>query len=275
MISQPNSPPSPKYTVLMPSRWGWYVGMKSDPFQTGSVATQGEWAPDETALVLQFIQPGHTVLDVGANVGNMTMAFAAAVGEGGYVVAFEPQQFCYACLMANVALNSLVHRVDVVRAAVGDAPGTIEVPTLNPMQQIANFGGVGLLDKHTTPTQQVPVVTIDSLELRACHFIKADVEGMEPMVFRGARETIMKFRPTIWTECLADRNTRDDLVAIFSDCKYRTWRVITNLYSEQNTRLCRHNMFTVMGEGNMQDHNVLALPEELRPPWWTDQLQPL
>ncbi len=268
-----NEPYSAKYVVLLPSRWGWFVGMKSDPFQTGSVATQGEWAPNESALCLSFLRPGDTVLDVGANVGNSTLAFAAAVGEGGRVISFEPQRFCYSCLVANVTLNSLIHYVEPYRMAVGDAPGLVEVPTLNPLQQITNYGGVSLIDKHTTPTEQVPCLTIDSLGLPSLRLLKSDVEGMEPAVLRGARETIMRHRPIIWTECLQDRGTKDELQALFKELKYRSWFCPTGLFAPDNTRRCRHNLFVLPDGKEMQDHNVLALPEEVTPPDWVKEAQ--
>jgi FkbM family methyltransferase len=260
--------PSPKYTVLLPSRWGWFLGLKSDPFQTGSIATQGEWAPNESMLLRSFLRPGDTVVDVGANVGNLTMAFAAAVGDRGRVIALEPQRFCFLCLCANVALNSLMHVVEPYQAAVGAAPGLIDVPTLNPLQETTNYGGVSLLDEHTTPVEKAPVLTIDSLELPSLRLLKADVEGMEPAVFQGAAQTIMRLRPVIWTECLKDRGTRAELQTLFREFNYRSWLCCTELFSEDNSRCCRHNMFRVDSGQTMQDHNVLALPREAPAPDW-------
>jgi FkbM family methyltransferase len=264
---------SPKYTVLLPCRWGWFVGMKSDPFQTGSVATQGEWAPNESMLVCSFLRPGDTVVDVGANVGNFTMAFAAAVGDRGRVLSFEPQRFCFLCLCANVALNSLIHFVEPYQMAVGESAGMIDVPTLNPMQQITNYGGVSLLDQHTTPVEKVRLVTIDSLELPSLRLLKVDVEGMEPAVLRGARETIKRLRPVIWTECLETRHTRPELQAWFSEMNYRAWFCCTPIFSPANSRGCRHNMFALPEGAPMQDHNVLALPHEAPVPEWTKEAQ--
>jgi FkbM family methyltransferase len=274
-----NEPPSPKYTVLLPSRWGWFLGMKSDPFQTGSVATMGEWSPDESNLILGFLRPGDTVLDVGANVGNLTLAFAAAVGQRGSVLAFEPQRLVFLCLCANVALNSLGHYVNPCNLAIGETAGSIDVPNLNPLQEIINFGGVSLLDQHTTPTTPVPMITIDSMGLESVRLIKCDIEGMEPAALRGARETITRCQPVIWTECLADRHTRPALIEFFASVNYRAWLVCTDIYSPRNVKLCRHNMFTVKGDdgtpGTMQDHNVLAIPAAVEPPLWVSQCQTL
>jgi FkbM family methyltransferase len=267
--------PSPKYTVLLPSRWGWFCGLKADPFQTGAVATIGEWSPIESTLLRAFLRPGDTAVDVGANVGNMTMAMAAAVGDAGRVLAFEPQRFPFMCLCANVALNSLMHCVFPHQVALGESAGAINVPCLDPMQQITNFGGVSLIDKHTTPTEMVALATLDQMQLPALRLIKCDVEGMEPAVFRGGRDTIKRLRPVIWTECLKDRHTKDDLVALFDELDYQAWFCYTNLYCPENTRGCRHNMFTGPKGEMMQDHNVLALPREAPVPDWVEEEQRL
>ena len=53
--------------------------------------------------------PGFNV-DVGANIGTHTLAFARLVGERERVFAFEPQRLVAQVLAANIALNSLTKR---------------------------------------------------------------------------------------------------------------------------------------------------------------------
>jgi FkbM family methyltransferase len=262
---------TPKYTVLLPCRWGWFLGLKNDPYQTGSVATMGEWAPNETNILCALIRPGDLVLDVGANVGNSMLAFAAAVGQSGRVISFEPQPMPYMCLCANIALNSLVHYVTPVPMAVGARPGSIAVPLLDPTK-VDNFGGVSLLDTHTTPTQDVGVITIDSLNLDSCRLIKIDVEGMESEVLAGAKETIKRHRPIIWAEQLDHRDgTRAEMAGVLKELGYKAWKLQTLIYSEHNTRLCRHNMFQFPDGTPMHDANVLAIPADVEPfPWLKD-----
>lgn len=276
-MNSPSLPvfPSPKYTSLLPSRWGWFVGLNCDPFQTGSVLFQGEWAPNETSLLLSLIKPGQTVLDVGANVGTMTLAFAAAVGPEGIVLAFEPQKYPYMCLCANVALNSLIAYVQPIQFAVGAEIGSIAVPVLDPIAgKITNYGGVCLKypDKHTCQTETIQVVTIDSLNLQSCHLIKADVEGMETEVLHGARQTIIRYRPAIWAEQLeGEPGSREGLIEVFKEHDYRAWRIITELYSENNSRLQAFNPFQHEDGTPMNDQNVLGLPREVEPPKWVEQ----
>jgi len=216
-----------------------------------------------------------TVIDVGANVGTMTMALAAFVGQTGHVFSFEPQYYAYSCLVANVTLNNLLHFVRPFQAAVGDKPGVVEFPTFNPARR-DNTGGLSMLDAIPEGSQleEAPVVTIDSLNLPACHLIKADCEGMEPHAFRGAQETIAKHRPVIWCEQLegADQprpSSRPELTEIFKQHNYRAWKFATPLFDPYNSRRERWSMFVMPDGKSMEDHNVLALPREVEPPDWT------
>ena len=46
----------------------------------------------------------------------------------------------------------------------------------------------------------VPITSIDTLNLTACHFIKIDAEYMEYQVLRGAVRTIRRYRPHLFVE---------------------------------------------------------------------------
>ena len=47
---------------------------------------------------------------------------------------------------------------------------------------------------------QIPMMTIDGLNLNACDMIQLDVEGFEQYAIRGAIATIQKFKPVIIAE---------------------------------------------------------------------------
>jgi FkbM family methyltransferase len=59
-----------------------------------------------------------------------------------------------------------------------------------------NYGGIGLGEKGEPCT----MLTIDSLNLEKCDYIKIDVEGAEILVLMGGMNTIQKFKPYIWIE---------------------------------------------------------------------------
>jgi FkbM family methyltransferase len=201
-----------------------YVGRALDLY--------GEYSEAEVALLRQLVQPGQTVLDIGANLGAHTIALAQLVGSSGKVLAFEPQRIPYYCLCANVVLNNLMNVV-CHQAAVGTAAGTLSLPELD-YQAEYNFGGIELTDDYSNCLNySVPVVRIDELSLDACHFIKIDVEGMEKQVLAGAAGTIRRFQPLLYVE--DDRSDKTaELRAFLESLGYELYVHRPPLYNPQN-----------------------------------------
>lgn len=157
-------------------------------------------------LYRRIIQPGATVLDIGANIGAHTLPFADMVGSTGRVVAFEPTEFAYAKLQRNLKLNPrLRERVTPLQMALVDS-STAQVP-----EQIYSSWPLdseeGLHAVHRgrlRGTQGASAATLDdvvhSLKLERVDFIKLDVDGHEPEVLCGAAMTLTRFRPTVLLE---------------------------------------------------------------------------
>ena len=141
-------------------------------------------------------------MDCGAHIGYFAMHLADAVGPGGSVAAFEPFESNAECLERSIRENHFEDRVRLDRAAVGAAPGSL--PLVYAPNTI-NSGGAFLQGPGVVPeghtTRTVPVVALDGLALpRPVSFIKADIEGAEPLAFRGADALLRADRPTILSE---------------------------------------------------------------------------
>jgi FkbM family methyltransferase len=164
----------------------------------------GEYAEQEATLFARLLRPGDVAVDAGANIGGLAVAMARQVGPRGRVHAFEPQPHVYRTLVANAALNEL-DQLECWNAALGEAPGTIEVPRMDPTAR-HSFGSVALDPSRRDAAADaargllVPVMTVDGLALPSCRLIKADVEGMEAHVLRGAGETIARHHPLLYLE---------------------------------------------------------------------------
>src|SRR5918996_4770073 len=63
----------------------------------------GRYEAEELGLMRRLVQPGQTIIDVGANVGYTARFFAKIVGPRGKVYAFEPNRLIYPLLKRNVA----------------------------------------------------------------------------------------------------------------------------------------------------------------------------
>jgi FkbM family methyltransferase len=78
-----------------------------DRVMTPLIQRDRYWEAPEGRFLRSAIQPGATVVDVGANVGYMTLLAARAAGPDGLVVAVEPEAANLALLRANLWLNGV------------------------------------------------------------------------------------------------------------------------------------------------------------------------
>ncbi|HWB10621.1 MAG TPA: FkbM family methyltransferase [Pirellulales bacterium] len=243
-------------------RYGEMIYRPNDVYIGRSLDLYGEFSEQEVQLFRAVVQPGQTVLDVGANIGAHSVALARLVTVTGKVMAFEPQRGLFYALCGNVAQNNL-RQVRCYLAAVGETAGTIAVPELDGDMQ-ANYGGIGLADGlGSVPTEPVPLMRIDDLQLSACHFIKVDVEGMEERVLRGAAETIRRFRPLLYVE--DDRPDRsEDLRAFLFELGYELYVHRPELYNPANFAGHRENVFGRIVSLNLFGHPC-DLPSPIRP----------
>jgi FkbM family methyltransferase len=160
------------------------------------VEQEGRLDHDQNFLpkILPLIKPGDTVVDVGAFIGDHTIAYARAVGGHGRVFAFEPNPIAYKCLKHNMALldGDDLLSVGFLNVALGDRTDSVPLSGNN-----GNWGGAYIGD-HMKITD-VPVRPLDEFNL-APDFIKIDAEGYEMKVLSGAQKTILKYHPTLVIE---------------------------------------------------------------------------
>ncbi len=164
---------------------------------------------------LRLVGRGECVYDVGANCGQSTLHLANAVGPGGRVVAFEPTPDGYKSLLQNLELNGL-DNVTPVCAAVAEGEGAA---TFRFDRQRPTMGRLSAVDSDLGPADvlEVRLVALDDYEQKgwpAPSFMKVDVEGGAPGVFKGAARLLAKCRPVIYVELhsLQEREAVRDLL---------------------------------------------------------------
>ena len=233
-------------------RHGWMLYLRSDVYIGRSLDLYGEYSEGEITLFRQLLKPGQTVLEVGANIGAHTVFLARAVGPSGAVHAIEAQRVLHQILCANAALNGLVN-VYAHHAAAGRHGGRVVVPRID-YSRPGNFGGVAL--GAATEGEEVSLVTVDSLALDTCDFIKIDVEGMESEVIGGAERTIRRHRPLLYLENDRAENSTALIQQLF-DLDYRLYWHFPPLFNPDNYFQARQNEF-----GEIISINMLGVPRE-------------
>lgn len=245
-------------------RHGKLSYLLNDAYIGRSLEVYGEYSEGEIDLFRQLLRPGDVAVDVGANIGALTVGMARLVAPAGAVLAFEPQRTIFDLLCNNLRANNLAN-VTAYRRAVGSTPGTIRVPPLDYVRT-DNFGGVAL---GGALGDEIEVVTIDSLNLPRLRLLKVDVEGMEAEVVAGARGTIGRLQPALYIENdRADRSRQ--LISLLFEIGYRLWWHITPLFNPQNFYRHPHDIFGNVVSFNMigfprRDPPAIRLPEILSP----------
>ena len=170
-----------------------------------------------------------TFLDIGANVGFYSMAMALA-RPAAAIHAFEPVPATFVELQRNLVLNALdsVHAHNV---GLSDIPGELTFyfdPSVSGATSSAPLGA-----GFTTSQVKCPVDTLDAFAASAGlspDLIKCDVEGAELKVFLGARATLSRCRPLVFSEMLRKWSARflyhpNDLIDFFHQLGYACYSI--------------------------------------------------
>jgi FkbM family methyltransferase len=95
------------------------VPNRLDAITTYVILEQERWFEKEWGFIEHLLQPGMTVLDIGANLGIFSMGFAKAVGPAGRVYAYEPTSETRARLEQSKRVNGADNLV-VIGSALSD-----------------------------------------------------------------------------------------------------------------------------------------------------------
>lgn len=157
---------------------------------------------DHVTRTKDFVmKPNAVILDVGANIGVMSLGFAQRA-RAGQVYAFEPTEYAYNKLLRNLKLNpELSQRITPIQAFVADkSQANGRLVAYSSWKIDGSAAGAHPVHGGTAQsTATAEVLTIDDFcqtkRIPAVDLIKIDTDGHELRVLRGARETLEKSRP--------------------------------------------------------------------------------
>jgi FkbM family methyltransferase len=188
-------------------------------------------SPDQIALryFREYVPRSNCILDVGMNAGLYLYTAIGYRKPGATIVGFEPHPGLAGSVARNVHRNSL-DDVEVIEASVSSDDGTAEL-------LLTDSDCMGSLEQEFLAEQGRPVIERQTVQCRSLDsfaqerqiridLLKIDVEGHEPSVIAGARESIAFFHPTIFLE-VADANIDDEDVGFLFELGYR-WTALTS-----------------------------------------------
>jgi len=161
---------------------------------------------DSQLLMNACLRPGERVLDIGANIGMLTLHAASRVGATGVVDSFEPNPMCCDRISTALARNRIA-QVRLHRIGLSDLAGNLTLSVLGNHLGIGTFAPVDpTCGLKVTSSVNVPVKTGDEAlpaDDRPIVFVKMDVEGFEVHALRGLRKTLLAHRPIVANELIA------------------------------------------------------------------------
>ncbi len=145
------------------------------------------------------------VMDVGANIGSITLPLAQIV-KNGKVFAFEPTHYAFGKLKRNLELNpELCQRVEAIQTFVSDRDYEEAGVRVTSSWRLDSIEGDvhpvhGGLHKECVSQHLRLDTFVADRKLQRVDLIKIDTDGHEWAVLSGAKETIRKFRPVVLFE---------------------------------------------------------------------------
>ncbi|QDU32707.1 hypothetical protein KS4_07410 [Poriferisphaera corsica] len=167
----------------------------------------GQFYEAGVQLVLKkLIQPGDHMIDVGANVGMLTLLSSHLVGPNGRVYAIEPNSDCCSRIQRQLHKNR-IENVQLHALAFSNATGEAELKIVPSHAGYSTLSELSEQDQQTfTQSEQIATIRGDEFiqsltdQHKPIKLIKMDIEGHETQALRGFTDTLTHDRPVLITE---------------------------------------------------------------------------
>lgn len=168
---------------------------------------EGRYEPDTVKLIERLVSKESVCIDVGANMGSISLVLAKRASEG-KVIAFEPNPIIFERLYSNFQKNETLIPLqpELHNLALGKQEGELL------LREFAHLPGNGtirqIVEKEFESIREfkVPVMRLDDLldygKLKRVDFVKIDTERTELDVLMGFEVGIEKFFPTFQIETI-------------------------------------------------------------------------
>lgn len=156
---------------------------------------------ENVKLIKQLIKPGTWYVDVGANIGLMSVPFLRLTNAK--VVSIEASPSNFAFLKKSHSASAYQSRWTIIGQAVSQNEG--KTTFFSAGEDMAAFDSIFNTQRVTVDSQmEVDVTTLDriweKLNCPEISCIKIDVEGADYLVLLGSEKLIQKFNPSILIE---------------------------------------------------------------------------
>ncbi len=258
--------PKPTGEAVWPNVHGFklHIDPTTDTGVEHSLYYEGTYEPGTLKIIEHLLEPGDHFMDVGANIGLMSIFAARLVGPEGKVTAFEPHPKTRQILLKNIVLNGLERTVEVMPYALGSESRS----ALLYDDPSKNRGAASLMETGSAAAvYEVQTMSLDNFLKKPSgvnfplpSLIKIDVEGLEIEVLKGAMSLLGSASPPaliIESSASRDHSGATDIAALYN--------FISNIQGYQVYKGLKNKSFTsrlikVNHSDEMPNHdNIYAL----------------
>lgn len=160
----------------------------------------GTYEAGTLELIAEFLKPGQSFLDIGANIGLMTLYASKIVGKNGQVYSVEANPETAKILNTNIQRNQFAN-IKLIPHAVGAEKGKGKIYANIHL----NRGSASLVNHENTDSYYeidiFPLYDLISPDTHI-HLVKMDIEGYELEALRGMKNLLSKENsPVLIIEC--------------------------------------------------------------------------
>jgi len=223
--------PTPTGSITIKTLYGFM--MIIDPVKDDGVEKTiyytGTYEKGTLFVIKNLLREGDTFVDVGANIGLMSIFASSIVKASGKIVAFEPNPITFKILKSNIALNNLSN-IETSDYAIGAKTNGAKIYD----RWDLNRGSASLIKpENVSESYDIRVITLSNyFKVKQCiHLIKIDIEGYELEALKGAKDILDgESPPMLIVECSQRRentyglNTDDLYEFLKSNTQYRLFK---------------------------------------------------
>jgi len=162
------------------------------------ILNEGCFEAKTFGLITSVLREGDCFIDIGANVGQFSLAAAACVGASGRVIAIEPNPSICTELLVNRRLNGFENKIEVIAAALAEDSKCLRFQ-MPPSNNRGMSRECDPANKGSEETFIVPALSLanllQSIGVGKVKFVKIDVEGAELRVLQGMFQNERRFYP--------------------------------------------------------------------------------
>lgn len=157
----------------------------------------------------KFLKEGDVAIDIGSNIGHMTVPMSLLCGKTGLTLAFDPNPFVFKVLEKNVELNKSISNIQPYNFAI-----TEEDDEFYYNSSEASFGNGGISKEKESRhgkyslSQKIKGVNLEKFLMNSypdyiskIKLIKIDTEGYDKEIIKSISGLLIKYKPVVITEC--------------------------------------------------------------------------